>query len=429
MVSDSLHRQSRRHRTASVPSTVARSVDTTSTILGGKMKHLIFALGSATALVASIVGTSGGAAAATTTNWLQEGFNAQHTGDNPFETTLTRSNVGHLVHAFETKITTGPDPIVANGVVYLADSDDGSVQAIDAGSGSVDWTRDACNTGEETTAPAFAAGKVWVGLDDPGTAALSSTGTAVACIDGDLYSSPPSTANGVVYAGGTDGIVVAINATTKQTLWQKCLQCAPSGGPALATPAVSTDGKWLYIGSPESGDVYKLNAATGALVWTRYVDSCGESAVTIAGSSLFVSGCAVYALSATTGAMLWHSTKIGSTISTPTFANGTVFVTALGNYAGTFALNAATGKTVWSQPDFLGQLYPPTIANGVVYVDFPEISSLVMYNSSTGAQIGSLDGPLEREFTGSATVVNGRVFVVSFNFETGTGYRLEAYQP
>jgi outer membrane protein assembly factor BamB len=393
------------------------------------MTRLTLTLGSAAALVASIVGASGGAAASTTTNWAQEGFNAQHTSDNPFETTLTRSNVGHLVRAFDVSITTGPDPIVANGVVYLADSDDGSVQAIDAGSGFVDWTRDACNTGEETTAPAFAAGKVWVGLDDPGTAALSSTGTTVACVESDLYSSPPSTANGIVYAGGTDGIVVAINATTKKTLWQKCLQCTSSGGPALATPAVSTDGKWLYIGSPETGDVYKLNATTGALVWTRYVDSCGESAVTVAGSSLFVSGCAVYALSASTGALLWRSSKIGSTISTPAFANGMVVVTALGNYCGTFALNAATGRTVWSEPDFLGQLYPPTIANGVVYVDFSEISSLVMYNSSTGAQIGSLEAPLEREFTGSATVVNGRVYILSFNFETDTAYRLEAYRP
>jgi outer membrane protein assembly factor BamB len=127
--------------------------------------------------------------------------------------------------------------------------------------------------------------------------------------------------------------------------------------------------------------------------------------------------------------MLWHSTKIGSTISTPTFANGTVFVTALGNYAGTFALNAATGKTVWSQPDFLGQLYPPTIANGVVYVDFPEISSLVMYNSSTGARIGSVGSPAGREFTGSAVIANGRVYICTFNFATQGAYALVALEP
>ena len=110
------------------------------------------------------------------------------------------------------------------------------------------------------------------------------------------------------------------------------------GARRLATPAVSTDGKWLFIGSPATGDVYKLNAQTGALVWTRFVDSCGTSAVTVSGSSLLVSGCAVYALSAANGAMLWHSSKVGSSISAPAVAGGLVFVTAVGNYSGTFAL-------------------------------------------------------------------------------------------
>jgi outer membrane protein assembly factor BamB len=389
-------------------------------------------LGGAAALVAGIVSLSGsvGAVAATSgVNWTQAGFNAQHTNANPFETTLSRSNVSHLVPAFDTPIRTGPDPVVANGAVYLAASTDGSVQSINAVTGSINWTGNACNTGEQTTAPAFAAAKVWVGLDDPGTAAISTAGSTVACLQSDLYTTPPSTYQGIVFAGGSDGVVVAINATTGTMLWKTCVHCGRSGGPPLATPAVSTDGHWLFIGSPGTGDVYKLNAQTGALVWTRFVDSCGESAVTVSGSSLLVSGCAVYALSAGNGAMLWHSNKIGSSISAPAVAGGLVFVTALGTYPGTFALNASTGRTVWSQPDSLGQLFAPSIANGVVYVDFPEISSLVMYNSSTGARIGSVGSTAGREFTGSAVIANGRVYICTFNFETQGAYALVALEP
>ena len=286
-------------------------------------------LGNAAALVAGIVSLSGsvGAVAATSgVNWTQAGFNAQHTNANLFETTLSRSNVSHLVPAFDTPIGTGPDPVVANGAVYLAASPDGSVQSINAVTGSINWTGNACNTGEQTTAPAFAAAKVWVGLDDPGTAAISTAGSTVACLQSDLYTTPPSTYQGIVFAGGSDGVVVAINATTGTMLWKTCVHCGRSGGPPLATPAVSTDGHWLFIGSPGTGDVYKLNAQTGALVWTRFVDSCGESAVTVSGSSLLVSGCAVYALSAGNGAMLWHSNKIGSSISAPAVAGGLVFV-------------------------------------------------------------------------------------------------------
>jgi outer membrane protein assembly factor BamB len=393
------------------------------------MSHLRW--GSLAALVAVIVSLSASmvAGAASGVSWTQEGFNAQHTNFNRFETTLTRSNVGHLVRAFDTAINTGPDPVVANSEVYLSGSSDGTVQAVNAVTGSVDWSANACNTGEQTTAPAFAAAKVWVGLDDPGTAGINSSGSTVACLPSDLYTSPPSAFNGVVYAGGADGVVVAIRASTSTLLWQTCLGCVHSGGPTLATPAVSTDGKWLFIGSPATGDVYKLNAQTGALVWTRFVDSCGTSAVTVSGSSLFVSGCAVYAMSAADGSRLWHSNKIGSSISAPASANGLVFVTALGNYSGTFALSASTGRTVWSEPDFLGQLYAPTLANGVVYVDFPEISSLVMYNSSTGAQIGSVGAALQRAFTGSAVVANGRVYICTFNFETDSDYHLVALRP
>ena len=235
--------------------------------------------GSLAALVAVVVSLSGSvvAGAASGVNWSQEGFNAQHTNFNRLETTLTRSNVGHLVRAFDTPISTGPDPIVANGEVYLSASIDGTVQAVNAVTGSVDWTANACNTGEQTTAPAFAAAKVWVGLDDPGTAGITSSGSTVACLPSDLYTSPPSTYNGVVFAGGADGVVVAIKAGSSTILWQTCVGCARSGGPTLATPAVSTDGKWLFIGSPATGDVYKLNAQTGALVWTRFVDSCATS--------------------------------------------------------------------------------------------------------------------------------------------------------
>jgi outer membrane protein assembly factor BamB len=389
---------------------------------GEYVKHLTLFFGAAFAV--SIMGAFGGSpalAAEAGTNWTQAGYNAQHTGDNPFETTITRSNVGSLVRVFSTPITTGPDPIVANGVAYLSDSIDGDVQAINSETGAVEWTRNACNSGEETTAPAFARGKIWVGLDDPGTAALTSNGAPIACVTGDLYTSPPSAANGVVYAGGQDGVVVAINATTDAVAWQTCLQCGAGGGPDLDTPAVSTDGNWLFIS--------KLNAHTGAVVWTRYVDSCGESAVTVSGTDLFVSGCAVYGLSAATGKILWHSTKIGSSISTPAVAGGIVYVTALGNYPGTFAINAATGKTVWSQPDFLGLLYPPTVANGVVYVDFPEISSLVAYDSTTGVELGGVETVGVREFTGSAIVVNGCVYIVSFDFENDDNYQLDAYQP
>ena len=125
---------------------------------------------------------------------------------------------------------------MANGAVYLAASSDGSVQAINAVTGVDQLDGKRMQHGEQTTAPAFAAAKVWVGLDDPGTAAISSAGSTVACLQSDLYTSPPSAYQGIVYAGGSDGVVVAINATTGTMLWKTCVHCGSVRRPVACDP-------------------------------------------------------------------------------------------------------------------------------------------------------------------------------------------------
>jgi len=54
------------------------------------------------------------------------------------------------------------------------------------------------------------------------------------------------------------------------------------------------------------------------------------------------------------------------------------------SYQGIAAFNTTTGKRTWF--DNVDVADPPTIANGVVYVDAEEGLSLIMLNSSTGAQ-------------------------------------------
>jgi hypothetical protein len=55
------------------------------------------AVGVTASVAMSVIGGSHLASAASkSTDWTQWGFNAQHTGDNPAETVVTRANVGHL---------------------------------------------------------------------------------------------------------------------------------------------------------------------------------------------------------------------------------------------------------------------------------------------------------------------------------------------
>jgi outer membrane protein assembly factor BamB len=75
-------------------------------------------------------------------DWRQFGFNAQHTGDNPAETTLTRSNVSHLVQAYSTSVAdlVGTEPIVVGGIEYASGGGGSTVFAIDATTGTPVWT-------------------------------------------------------------------------------------------------------------------------------------------------------------------------------------------------------------------------------------------------------------------------------------------------
>lgn len=370
--------------------------------------------------------------AATTTiaaNWTQSGYNAQHTGYNPLETTLTRSNVGHLVKAFSVPVQdAGPSPLVVNGIAYVSAAESGVVEAVNATTGAPVWTNFAAAA---SSAPVFAMGRLWVGVDDPGLAAFDAkTGAPFgpAPYPGNLADffdfSAPSAAGGIVYAGGDDGELAAVNASTGSVRWHRWLGLLDGScpnpnlfdcsGPTLQTPAVSPDRTALYVGT-SAGDVWKINASTGATIWKRHLDNCIQSAVTVSGSMLYVGGCNLYALSAATGTVIWHSSFFGNGVTAPAVANGLVFAGSQGTYSGVAAFNALSGKRVWTSP--VGPVYTaPTVANGVVYVtSVGEV--LEMLNSSTGAQIGMYFNA-RLSYVGTPIEVNGMVYVSGMSAST-----------
>ena len=371
-------------------------------------------------------------------NWTQWGYNARHTGYNPSETVLTRGNVGHLVRAFSTPLYDEyGDPIVVNGVVYISDSDlSGTIQAIDGTTGEVDRTLEGPCEGGGSSDPAFASGNVWVGFTDPGLGAIQGNGVGVSCIEaGDLYQSPPVAGGGSVYAGGEGGELVAIDAITGKVRWM----IGPTYGPSVyyGTPTISADGSDLYVASTTYGsgggsvtDIDELDAATGARIWSRDIDftcsgfSSYNEGIADAGSLLYTNGCDLEALSASTGAVEWHSAiGLGPTDISPLVAGNLVYGSTTD--AGIAAFNATTGKLVWGDTKVApGEA---TIANGVVYVS--EDSSIVMLNSSTGAQLGRLQAPSSCRYSGDPVPVDGHVYVALYGCASGANLRLIAYVP
>src|SRR6266478_1607980 len=81
---------------------------------------------------------------------------------------------------------------------------------------------------------------------------------------GDRIISSPIFKDNVIYFGGDDGNVYAVDAATGRQIWKRA-----TNGPVPATPAI-TDGM-LYVGSYD-GKFYALNAQTGAVKWKFATD-------------------------------------------------------------------------------------------------------------------------------------------------------------
>jgi outer membrane protein assembly factor BamB len=144
-------------------------------------------------------------------------------------------------------------------------------------------------------------------------------------VPGLAHMSPPVTAGGLVFVGGTDGIVLAFDAATGKTRWK-----ARTGG-AIRMPPTISQGR-AFVGSGD-GWVYSFEAATGRLLWrfraapaerlipvygtlmSTWPVACGvlvDNGIVYAAAGIAnYDGTYLYALDARTGELKWHNSTSG----------------------------------------------------------------------------------------------------------------------
>jgi len=249
---------------------------------------------------------------------------------------------------------------------------------------------------------------------------------------GDRVISSPVFRDNVIYFGGDDGNVYAVDAATGNQIWKRA-----AGGPVPATPAVA-DGT-VYIGSYD-GKFYAFNAQTGTLKWKFSTD--GErrfeakglhgmqpknqtiadpfdiflsSPVVVNGAVYFGSGDGnLYALDAATGDLRWKF-KTGDVVhASPAVADGVVFFGSWDSYF--YAVDAATGKEKWR---FHGG-EDPTIHNQVGFQSSPAVVNGTVYTGCRDSNLYALDAATGKEkwkffndlswVNSSPAVADGKVF-------------------
>jgi outer membrane protein assembly factor BamB len=220
--------------------------------------------------------------------WSQFRGGAAHTGYNPYEAVLSKSNADSLGVMWK-GATGGPissSPAVAaaeiNGsatlVVYVA-SEDGYLYAFDA---------IAC-VGHPSCAP------IWSPLY-LGGATHSSPALATETING--------TQTAVVYVASYSGMLYAIDGAKGTQIWQAPLY----GSPAYSSPAVVGDVVYVV-----AGDLYG----------------------------------AVLAINATTGTQIWQGT-LATNYPSPAVSNGSVFAGDVYGYLSAFDANGCNGQYLCS---------------------------------------------------------------------------------
>jgi len=284
-------------------------------------------------------------------------------------------------------------PAVAGERVYFG-SDDGSLYAVDAESGAQQWKFEVKSRIPST--PSVADKVVYFGAYDGNFYAVdASTGTlkwkfqtggerrfAGKHLHGvqpasetmpdpfDCYLSSPVVWNGAVYFGSGDGNIYSLNAASGALNGK-----FKTGDVVHASPAIA-DGT-LFLGSWDT-NFYALDAATGRETWrfktgedhdTHNQEGIQSSAAVVEGMVYF--GCRdshLYALDVNTGEKKWAFSGEGSwVVSSPAVRNGKVyFVTS--DTSLLYELDAKSGAVLHSVGFNHWYLYSsPALAGGMLY--------------------------------------------------------------
>jgi outer membrane protein assembly factor BamB len=238
-----------------------------------------------------------------------------------------------------------------------------------------------------------------------------------------FYAAPAVSEDGMVYAGGYDGHVFALEAETGKVQWEFPSADgtqATEDGRVVGSPTIAGD---LLLVPTDGGTLFFLDRQTGLTL--RTFDAVGQlwSAPRVEGDTIYLASLAhaVYAIDLATAKQRW-STNLGFAVAdSPTLENGAVLTAILGDAL--VALRAQDGKEMWRAPS-QGWLWgSPAVVEGQAV--FGDVSGNVYALNLADGKLLWQQTPGEA-VTSSPVIVDGRV-VVGFQSGKLIAYNLETH--
>jgi eukaryotic-like serine/threonine-protein kinase len=233
----------------------------------------------------------------------------------------------------------------------------------------------------------------------------------------DVIYASPVLANGLLYDITFDtGQLFALNAGTGAVVWQQTLQ----GQFFVAAPAVV--GNVLYVGvgfyTPYyTGAVYAVNALNGQILWSNGNVHAVQTAPTVGNGLVYVADDfgVISALDASTGQIQWsyNTNTSQGTGSAGALVNGVLY---MGVSQFLFALNASDGTLVWRQEMSAFTASSPAVQNGVVYMNSAD-GGVYAFDAATGAAIWH--HAIRVGYGNSLSIANGSVYLCGYEGAPG----------
>lgn len=231
--------------------------------------------------------------------------------------------------------------------------------------------------------------------------------------DRSLIEYPPVVADGRLFAGTHDGLVVAVDGATGRAAWHRQLAGCIAASPAIAGSlvVVATLGPPPDCGSAASAEVVALRRDSGAVVWTHR-GLTAESPPLVVGGTVVVGAWdgTVDALSLSDGRTRWRFHTGAAVKAGAALADGTLYI---GSYDGAlYALGATNGRLRWSTRVDAPFYATAAVADGRVVVATTD-GAVHAFAVGSGRELWSRT--IGRFAYSAAALANGRVFVGSYD--------------